>query len=282
MLSLDLKCLEGNANEVVKFQSDNVKWETELLDMNTNVDGVTRSQAEKFDGITVCGPNLDCSNIKHYKDGAQYWSTVKPSVSEMHGGDSEINNIDLEGSVKFLRGLFKLEKAPNKECALDCGAGIGRVTKNLLKLHFKHVDLVEQNNAFLEKAIESIGNKGKNKKKYKFICCGLQNFTPEPGTYDIIWCQWVLGQLMDIHLIEFLKRCGVGLKTNGMIVVKENITSSGKVERDEIDSSVTRPNSHFHYIFRKANLDVIRETPQRQFPKELYTVQMFALKPNSK
>ena len=136
MLSLDLKCFEGNANEIVKLQTDNVKWETELLDMKTNIDGVTRSQAEKFNGVTVCGPNADGSNIKHYKDGAQYWSTVKPSVSEMHGGDSEINNIDLEGSVKFLRRLFKLEKAPNKEYALDCGAGIGRVTKKLVKAPF--------------------------------------------------------------------------------------------------------------------------------------------------
>ena len=35
---------------------------------------------------------------------------------------------------------------------LDCGAGIGRVTKNLLLPLFDTVDMVEQNPEFLEKA----------------------------------------------------------------------------------------------------------------------------------
>ena len=29
----------------------------------------------------------------------------------------------------------------------------------------------------------------------------LQEFDPEPGRYDIIWCQWVLGHLTDGKLI---------------------------------------------------------------------------------
>ena len=38
----------------------------------------------------------------------------------------------------------------------DCGAGIGRVTKNLLLPLFDTVDLVEQNPDFVEKAKEYI------------------------------------------------------------------------------------------------------------------------------
>ena len=157
---------------------------------------------------------------------------------------------------------------------------------------------------------------GSKENKSNFFCCGLQNFTPQPETYDIIWCQWVLGQLTDTHLIEFFKRCrsvkswnqmilqgwilspphlnnnllklsyilifyvfSLGLRNNGIIVVKENITSSGEVEMDDIDSSVTRPDGRFHYIFKTANLEVIREIPQRKFPQELYNVKMYALKP---
>ena len=36
--------------------------------------------------------------------------------------------------------------------ALDCGAGIGRVSKRVLLPLFSEVDLVEQNQTFLEKA----------------------------------------------------------------------------------------------------------------------------------
>lgn len=50
------------------------------------------------------------------------------------------------------RNLFQLENPPSKTIALDCGAGIGRVTKNLLIKYFKHVDLAEQNPKFLEVA----------------------------------------------------------------------------------------------------------------------------------
>ena len=71
----------------------------------------------------------------------------------------------------------------------------------------------------------------------------------------------------------------LGLRNNGIIVVKENITSSGEVEMDDIDSSVTRPDGRFHYIFKTANLEIIREVPQRKFPQELYNVKMYALKP---
>lgn len=35
---------------------------------------------------------------------------------------------------------------------MDCGAGIGRVTKNLLINHFESVDLLEQNPKFIETA----------------------------------------------------------------------------------------------------------------------------------
>jgi len=69
------------------------------------------------------------------------------------------------------------------------------------------VDLVEQNKIFLEKAVEYLGKEERPEDKSKFFCCGLQNFLPEHQNYDVIWCQWVLGQLTDTHLIDFFKRC---------------------------------------------------------------------------
>ena len=100
-----------------------------------------------------------------------------------------------------------MDPAPGKERALDCGAGIGRITKHLLQRHFKCVDLVEQNKAFLEKAVEYVGCEDTEKPKKQFFCSGLQDFVPQCQTYDVIWCQWVLGHLTDTHLIEFFKRC---------------------------------------------------------------------------
>ena len=69
------------------------------------------------------------------------------------------------------------------------------------------------------------------------------------------------------------------MKPGGLIVVKENVTSSGEVETDEDDSSVTRPPENLRTIFVHANLELYKELKQNKFPKELYDVHMFALKP---
>ena len=98
-----------------------------------------------------------------------------------------------------------MEKGPSNCKALDCGAGIGRITKHLLAKHFSSVDLVEQNKIFLEKAKENL--KSCAHKIDKLFCCGLQNFLPENSYYDVIWCQWVLGHLTDAHLVQFFERC---------------------------------------------------------------------------
>lgn len=69
-----------------------------------------------------------------------------------------------------------------------------------------------------------------------------------------------------------------GLKQNGVIIIKENVTSTDDLELDRQDSSVTRSMSLFRQIFDNANLDCYRVVKQQHFPKGLYSVYMFVLK----
>jgi protein N-terminal methyltransferase len=69
----------------------------------------------------------------------------------------------------------------------------------LLTRHFETVDLVEQDQHFLEKAREYLRG---NERVGTLYCAGLQNFEFSPSTYDVIWCQWVLGHLTDAHLVR--------------------------------------------------------------------------------
>ena len=164
----------------------------------------------------------------------------------------------------------------NNQRALDCGAGIGRITKRLLLPMFDNVDMVELNQHFLDASHTFIGEHVT--RVGKFICSGLQDFTPDAGHYDVIWCQWVLGHLTDDDLVDFFKRCQLGLCPEGLLIVKENFTSSGKKEFDEDDSSFTRPKETLIDIIHKAGLTIIKEQKQKGFPKGLYEVFMFALK----
>ena len=120
---------------------------------------------------------------------------------------------DVAQSKEFLQTL-----GHGKSYALDCGAGIGRVSKELLLPIFGVVDLVEQNPQYVAKAKELIPDK----RLANFYVSGLQSFTPVAGRYDVIWVQWVLGHLPDDDFVAFFKRCKLGRKPNGFICVKEN------------------------------------------------------------
>jgi len=60
--------------------------------------------------------------------------------------------------------------------------------------------------------------------------------------------QWCVGHLTDAALVGYLKRCAVGIREGGLIVVKENISNCPDDMYDEVDSSVTRfvPRSLVH------------------------------------
>lgn len=51
------------------------------------------------------------------------------------------------------------------------------------------VDVTED---FLAQAKTYLGEEGKRVRNY--FCCGLQDFSPEPSSYDVIWIQWVIGK----------------------------------------------------------------------------------------
>lgn len=77
------------------------------------------------------------------------------------------------------------------DCALDCGSGIGRVSKHVLLPVFNSVELVDMMESFLLEAQNYLRVKGEKVESYH--CYSLQEFTPPLGRYDVIWIQWVSG-----------------------------------------------------------------------------------------
>lgn len=141
-----------------------------------------------------------------YSDAELYWAKIPPTVNGMLGGFGFISPVDIQGSKVFLQQLFRSKNPPGKKYALDCGAGIGRISKHLLLNIFQNVDLVEQNPSFLEQAETYIGPK-LHQRVGNFFSEALQDFKPEDNKYDIIWIQWVLGHLTDTDFVNFFKCC---------------------------------------------------------------------------
>ena len=79
-----------------------------LVDQNNDENGRKKVETDKMNKIIVCEKHLQGTDNKYYNDGAKYWSSVDPSVNGMLGGFANISNIDIEGSAKFLKGIFKV------------------------------------------------------------------------------------------------------------------------------------------------------------------------------
>eukprot|EP00397_Hematodinium_sp_SG-2012_P055315 GEMP01067420.1.p1 GENE.GEMP01067420.1~~GEMP01067420.1.p1 ORF type:complete len:200 (+),score=34.89 GEMP01067420.1:50-649(+) len=138
-------------------------------------------------------------------------------------------------------------------------------------IRFKFVDLMEPNLKMLEEAKRTMTLR-------ETYSTPLQDFTPK-GPYDCIWNQWCLLYLTDDHLVEYLQRCRAALRENGVIVVKENVSlneESGFV-LDKEDNSITRLDTQYKAIFKRAGLRIIQDLQQSIWPQHLFPVKMYML-----
>jgi protein N-terminal methyltransferase len=72
---------------------------------------------------------------------------VEASVDGVLGGYGHVNDADIIGSEVFLKTLLQERLVNNVGAnqhlvALDCGSGIGRITKNLLIRYFNEVKCI--------------------------------------------------------------------------------------------------------------------------------------------
>ena len=200
----------------------------------------------------------------------------------MLGGYPEISRTDLKGSANFFAKLRREQSSQSANAPLrrgaDCGAGIGRVTAGFLSTICEVVDVVEPVEKFAQevKGREMVGSGSVG----IVYVTGLQDWVPE-AQYDVIWNQWCLGHLTDKQLVAFLDRCKKAVTIDGWIIVKENMSTDvdGKDIFDQQDSSVTRTDQKFRQLFKEADVRLIKTEVQRGFPKGLYPVRLYGLKP---
>ena len=92
--------------------------------------------------------------------------------------------------------------------------------------------------------------------------------------------QWVAGYLYpDEHFINFLNKCKTIIKPHGIVVIKENHTSSDDNDLDTQDGSVTRSYYQLIKLIKQARFKIVDERRQYKMPKGIYPVKMFCLKP---
>ncbi|KAL3467796.1 DUF858 domain protein [Aspergillus heterothallicus] len=218
-----------------------------------------------------------------------YWNGV-PATSNamlaMLGNYPWYTRIDLRGSKTFLNKVRRMIHGATTEgklqTAVDCGAGVGRVTEGFLSHVCEVVDAVEPVEKFTAvlraSSLKASGVVG------EIYVMGIEHWVPEKK-YDLIWTQFCVGHVTDAQLAEYLVRCRDALKETGVLVFKENMSTdfNGKDMYDEEDSSVTRTDEKFRALFKDAGLNIIASELQLGFPKnfKLLPVRFYALRPKS-
>lgn len=150
-----------------------------------------------------------------YKVSEQFWQEQEASDVGMSLGYPHLFEQDLQ----FSRSI--IEKVKYKflrfDTALDCGAGTGRVTKDLLTNYFTNVDLVEPIEKHINQAKKNLEDSRKLKQgrgANKFYQMGLQDFRFHIK-YDCIWSNWSLCFLTDSDLFKFLNDARMNLRKAG-------------------------------------------------------------------
>ncbi len=84
-----------------------------------------------------------------YKKQVEYWDQQEASINGVLGGYEKVHYTDIDTSKGFI-DQFADRFEHNR--VLDCGAGIGRITKELLLPRFHKVDLIEPSKIQIDKA----------------------------------------------------------------------------------------------------------------------------------
>lgn len=222
-----------------------------------------------------------------------YKDNCPSTVDGVLGGFASISEPDLIGSKEFINELESVRPevrmwtrgdsaaattdGSTKLRACECGAGLGRVTKNLLLRlgGIDNCDLVDSSAALLAAAPEYLGDAAASQCRY--FCTGLENWTPSANTYTIIWIQWVLSYLTDEDIVSFLRRCGESLTESGVIILKENICEESDFEVDAEDASVTRSLRYWKVLIQRSGMRVFHEKLPESLVEDIYPVPLLAL-----
>ncbi|XP_075012824.1 N-terminal Xaa-Pro-Lys N-methyltransferase 2 isoform X2 [Calonectris borealis] len=143
--------------------------------------------------------------MQFYARAKHFYQEVPATEEGMMGDYIELSNTDIESSREFLRKFVGGVGKAGTTRALDCGSGIGRISKHVLLPVFKRVELVDMMENFLAEVPNYL--QGEEDRVEMYYCKSLQEFTPAPQRYDVIWIQWVSAR--DVcHGAEYLGTAG--------------------------------------------------------------------------
>lgn len=215
-------------------------------------------------------------------------------------GGTGLSAFDVRDSRHFLEENMPFEilvEDYGPLVALDCGAGIGRITRELLLHYFAEVDILEPSQVLIEEAKRllqppsSDSNNLSHPDGYhvaNYFQIGLQEHPWHlyPQRYDAIWLQWAIDKLTDQDAVTMLINSRISLKsTNSVVFLKENICPPHVCDDQQIrffvddEPTITRTLSYLlTHIIKPSGYEVVNSAVQSDFYPESFPVMMMSLR----
>mmetsp|Transcript_44609 Transcript_44609/g.111797 ORF Transcript_44609/g.111797 Transcript_44609/m.111797 type:complete len:299 (-) Transcript_44609:64-960(-) len=257
---------EGGGVQGGGTQGDGAKMESSAVG-RSGIKG-TDDQGRWFESHEALMQFQDVHAQEWYAANAAWWAEGGyggTTDEEAMIGD-ELGQVDAEEGLKFLRALMSDFVWFKPKCAVDAGAGVGRMTKLCLLRVCETVSLLEADSGWLKRAKVYLGKK--RAAKCTFTCVRLDELQAlEKGTADLVWIQWTLQYLTDRHAVRALMALAAGLTKSGVLVIKENRPYGGQREdRFHMETpageqgryDITRPRAHHNLLFQQAGLQILR------------------------
>jgi protein N-terminal methyltransferase len=203
------------------------------------------------------------ANDEFWRDGGYGGKTDEEA---MIGDEGALE--DGEEGLAFLDKMIARTSGHKTIRAIDAGAGVGRVTKDVLLKRYDTVRLVEADSHFSQRSKVYLGRK--RSARCSFTCARLEELNEDEvvgweGPVDLIWLQWTLQYLTDLDAVGTLSNLAKGLVAGtGMLIVKENRPYGvARTDRFQMETprfngryDITRTDAQHRLLFHRAGLRV--------------------------
>ena len=242
--------------------------------------GVFFSSPKHYDEVGLVTPDeiFKYFGDKFYGKGTEFWENVDETDNGMLDGYLETSSPDLKFSREILNSYLKKGKMGTNRCA-ELGAGIGRISLNVLSDIFKEIDLVEPVSKFLDVASKNL----EGKVIIHTHAVGAQDWEIEEDSgFDCIWIQWTLMYLTDEDVIQLLNKCKRHLSKSGYVFIQENILLDPKTQQwaqwNPRDHSLCRSLEMVRKLINRTEFTIIKERKQPNWGTDLIPLYLMVLK----
>ena len=185
-------------------------------------------------------------------DIADWWKDRATDYESIIGLKPENQTIDIQETLHAFDEVKSRFHIETRRVA-DCGAGVGRVTKEALVKVFDTVDIYERSQKLIDAAKDNLSA---DPHMGDFIQTDLNDIDFK-HMYDVVFVNGVLGYFNEVEVVRFLEKVRNSLNPGGVFFLKEQVPTRSAFFFDMRVVEMFRSLEFTTYLFDLAGFELI-------------------------